>query len=135
MRLTTMLFLLACCAAAAGCGQADDRRQVRDVAEAFSGAVQAGDGAAACALLSRFAAEEVESQEGAPCDEAIVALDLPDDPVEQVRVYITSAQVQLAGGGYAFLDRARDGWRLTAVGCRFEDGKPRDRPATCEVQA
>lgn len=135
MRLTAVTIVLIACLAAAGCGQSEDRRQVRDVAEAFAGAVQAGDGAAACALLSRFAAEEVESQERAPCEQAILSLDLPDDPVEHVRVYITSAQVEQAGGAYAYLDRARDGWRLTAVGCTFEDGKPRDRPATCEVQA
>jgi hypothetical protein len=135
MRLTSVPIALAVCLAAAGCGQSDARRQVRDVAEAFTRAVQAGDGAAACALLSRFAVEDVEARERAPCERAILALDLSDAPVERVGVAITSAQVRQAGGTYAYLDRARDGWRLTAVGCRFEDGKPRDRPATCEAAA
>lgn len=137
MRAPTPLLpiLLVSAVVGGGCGQADDRRQVRTVASDFSTSLSDGDGATACAQLSQPTVDELESQERAPCEEAILELDLSPAPVEHVRVYVTSAQVELGGGELAFLDRVRDGWRLTAIGCRFEDGKPRDRPATCEVQA
>lgn len=136
MRLTAALpLLVAAGLLSGGCGQADDRRAVRDVAQAFGAALERHDGAAACALLTDPLVTELESQERAPCAQAVLDLGLTPAPVTGSRVYVTSGQVELADGETAYLDRARAGWRLSAIGCRFEQGKPQDRPATCEAQA
>jgi hypothetical protein len=34
-----------------------------------------------------------------------------------------------------FLDRGPQGWRISAVGCRAQDGPPLDVPMQCEAQA
>jgi hypothetical protein len=118
-----------------GCAQSDDRAQVRDVAQRFSAALTGGDGAVACSLLDAAARSALEQQEQEACPQAIGRLALSPSAVRRVRVYITNAQVELGDGEVAFLDRAREGWRLSAVGCRFEHGKPHDRPATCELES
>ena len=127
--------LIAVAAAGVGCGGTDERAQVREVAQQFTTALERGDGAAACALLDGPTRAALTEQEQSPCADAIGGLGLRRAPVEAVRVYVTSAQVRLASGEVAFLGRAREGWRLSAVGCRFEDGKPRSRPATCELES
>lgn len=38
-------------------------------------------------------------------------------------------------GESVFLDKGPDGWKLSAIACKVEDGKPRDRPLDCEVEA
>jgi len=133
--LSIILAGLLAAAALAGCGQSEDRDQVRDVAAAFSAALGDGDGAAACEQLSEPTVEALEEQEQAPCEEAIGELRLDADEVAHVRVYVTNAEAEYASGERAYLDRSHDGWRMSAVGCRFEDGKPQSRPATCEVES
>lgn len=132
--LTTLVLALAALSAA-GCGQSEDRDQVRAVAERFSAALRDDDGAAACALLDAPTREALEQQERTGCAAAIGGLGLQPAAVGEVRVYVTNAQVELAGGEVAYLGRGRDGWRFSAVGCRFEDGKPQSRPATCELES
>ena len=48
---------------------------------------------------------------------------------------MTNAKADLSGGESAFLSREPDGWRLTAIGCKAETRKPRDRPFDCELEA
>jgi hypothetical protein len=133
----SLLGIAAALAAAAltGCGQSGDRDQVREVASRFAAAIADGDGPAACEQLSEATMEALEQQEGSACPTAIGKLRLDGGDVAHVRVYVTNAQVVYGSGESAFLDRGRAGWRLTAVGCRFDDGKPRDRPATCELES
>jgi len=134
-RTTTLLAALLAVAALSACGQSDDRDQVRDVAARFASALADDDGAVACAQLSDAAAQTLEQEERAPCEQAVTELGLDPGAVAKVRVYVTNAQAVYASGERAYLDRSSDGWRLSAVGCRFEDGKPRSRPATCELEA
>lgn len=130
-----ILVVLVAAAAFAGCGQSEDRDQVRDVAAGFATAVAEGDGEAACRLLGEATVEELEQQEGEPCRSAVLQLRLDPGAVAKVRVYVTNGQAVYDTGESSFLDRGADGWRLTAIGCRFEDGKPQSRPATCEAQS
>jgi hypothetical protein len=65
---------------------------------------------------------------------AVRELTLRGRRVLRARVYITNALVDLDGGERAFLGREPGGWKLSAVGCRFDEGKPRDRPADCEAE-
>jgi hypothetical protein len=129
--------LLLCALATAGCGRADDRDQARAAAERLYAAIDADDGAAACRELSPQAAEELESQEQSPCEEAVLdpnLLDLqPGTPsAESVELFLTSAAVRLTGGDMVFLDETKQGWRVSAFGCREQAP---DAPAKCEVQA
>ncbi len=138
MRTSRSLIALtaAIAAAASGCGTGDDREQARTVVERFYAAVRAGDGARACAQLSAATASALEDQEQRPCAQAVEELDLRTGAaVGPAVVYVTAAKVDLHGGESAFLDREPTGWKLTAVGCRPEQGKPTARPMTCELEA
>ena len=47
----------------------------------------------------------------------------------------TAAKVDLSGGESVFLGREEDGWKLSALACKAEEGKPADRPWECEVES
>jgi hypothetical protein len=132
-RRASLLLVLAL--ALAACGQSGDRAAARSVTEAFLAAYEAGDGADACAQLSSDTRTAVESQEQAACARAVTALDLDGGAVARVEVYVTNAKVDLTTGESAFLSEESDGWRLSALGCRPNDGKPADRPFECELEA
>jgi hypothetical protein len=118
-RLVTVAAVCAlACATAVGCGTGDRERDVAAVVERFESALERGDGAAACAELTAAAATAAEQQEQAPCEEAILRLDLPRKAAaRKSRVYLRSASVELAGGGAAFLDEGPAGWKISAAGC------------------
>jgi hypothetical protein len=121
--------------ALAGCGRGDDVAATQAVAERFFAAVQSGDGERACAQLSPDTRAELESREQRACRDAVTELQLEGGRVARVEIYVTNAKVELSGGEAAFLDQGEEGWRLSAVGCRAEDGKPADRPYDCELEA
>ncbi len=134
-RLAICLTAVVAAAAAGGCGAAGERDAVRASAERFYAAVEEGDGAAACAQLSGQTAQALAQQARAPCRSAVLDLRVGRGGVASVTVAITSAEVRLADGEAAFLDRARHGWLLTAVGCRFDQGAPQRVPADCEADS
>jgi outer membrane murein-binding lipoprotein Lpp len=116
----------------AGCGTSADRRQARAAAERFATAVQAGDGATACAQLSPALRRQlVKDEPGKRCAKAVLGLSVHGRRASAVRVYATSAEVELAGGDTLFLDDTSEGWRLQAVGCHPNG----DGPYECEEQA
>jgi hypothetical protein len=117
------------------CGRSGDRGQVSAVTQRFLQAVRDHDGARACALLSTQTAQQVAQQAGTSCRKAVVDLKVAPHAVTRVQVYITNAKVDLAGGESAFAELTTNGWRLSAVGCTPDGGKPADRPYTCEAQA
>lgn len=122
-------------AAAGGCGTGDDRAQVDAVVDGFYAALEAGDGARACALLSGPAADALAQQEGKPCPRAVIGLDVQPGAIASTEIYIVNAKVDADSGETTFLSRERDGWRISAVACAPADGKPADRPYECEVEA
>jgi hypothetical protein len=120
---------------ASACGRSGARDDARGATEAFLAAYTAGDGEAACAQLSREARESLERAEGSPCPRAVTQLRLVPGQVARVEVYVTNARVRLSTGESAFLSEEAGGWRLTALGCRPEDGAPTRHPLTCELEA
>lgn len=118
----------------AGCGQADDRDAVRATTQRFVAAYAADENETACQALSKDTVKELESQEGAPCPEAIGKIALDGGKVEDVQVTVTNAKVDLATGESVFLSEQSDGWKITALGCRSA-GKPADEPFDCELMA
>jgi hypothetical protein len=120
------------CATAAGCGTGDRERDAAAVVERFQSALERDDGAAACAELSASAASAAEQEEQAPCEEAIVRLELPRDVAPgKGRVYLRSASVELTGGGTTFLDEGPGGWEVSAAGCTPTSP---GRPYECELE-
>jgi hypothetical protein len=119
----------------AGCGVGDDRDAARTVTQRFYAAVAADDGAGACKELGEDTIKQLESQSGHDCAAAVTQLELSPGAVTSVAVYATNAKVDLDSGESAFLSPEPDGWRLSAIGCKPEEGKPRDRPLDCEVEA
>jgi hypothetical protein len=120
---------------AAGCGSSDDRDQARATVERFYDAVRADDGQAACEELGDPLLEQVESQTQQSCDSVITRFEYEGEAVTAVEVYITNAKVDLRSGESAFLSREDDGWRLSAIACKAEKGKPADRPFECEAES
>ncbi len=118
-----------------GCGTSDDRQESREAVERFYAAIEADRGDDACAELSVPARQELESQEDKACGAAVTELKLEGGAVAVSRVFATNAKVDLRSGESAFLSREAEGWKLSAVGCKPEDGKPRDRPFDCELAA
>ena len=127
--------LIACVVAATGtllggCGREGARDAVRQTAERFYGAVQAKDGAKACAALEADTREQLEKEEMKPCDEAVLAVELQGGPATRAKVWETSAEVHLAGGDTVFLDETDDGWRVSAAGCK---PTTEQEPYDCEL--
>jgi hypothetical protein len=119
----------------AGCGRGDDRAAVRAVTARFFAGLSSQEGRAACAQLSLSTRAQLQSQEQKACSKAVTALELQRGAVMRVEIYLRSAAVELSSGETAFLDQGKQGWRLSAVGCRPENGKPADRPYDCELES
>jgi hypothetical protein len=118
-----------------GCGTSDDREQAREVVTRFYDAIRADRPEEACAQLSGPARSALESQTGQSCRGAITRLDYRPGEVVGAQVFITNAKVDLDSGESAFLSREAKTWKISALACKPEKGKPRDRPFECEVEA
>jgi hypothetical protein len=132
-RFALVLAVLA--TALTGCGTADDREEASVVVERFYQAVRQDQGERACGLLSSATAQALASQSGQSCHDVVTRLDYEGGAVERAQVFITSARVDLRGGESAFLDREPEGWRITAVACKAEEGPPNRHPMDCEAEA
>jgi hypothetical protein len=118
--------------ALAGCGANDRPDDVAAVAERFGAALEREDGVAACAELRETTASALEQQQGEPCEQAILRLELPSGgSAAGTSVYVTDASVVLAEGSTTFLDEGSDGWKVTAAGCR--PAAP-ELPYECELE-
>jgi hypothetical protein len=118
--------------AALGCGASDRESVAAAVAERFHAALGQGDGVAACAELSGETRSELEQQEGAPCEEAVLSLGLPTGGEAAVTdVYVRSASVVLVEGETTFLDEGSGGWKVSAAGCT---STAPDLPYDCELE-
>ena len=129
--LIAMLALIA----VAGCGTSDDRHEARAVVERFYDAVRHDRGEVACGQLTAATASAVASQSGEACRVAITQLEYGGGAIVRAQVFITSARVELRSGETAFLDRGPEGWRISAVACRAENGPPDEVPMQCEAEA
>jgi hypothetical protein len=126
-----MLLGLACLLSA--CGTSDREADAAAVVERFQTALAGADGAAACAELSEETSQALEQQEGEPCDEAILGVELPSGGrVGSTKVEVTSAAVSLIGGGTLFLNEAPGGWEISAAGC---SPTAPDLPFDCELES
>jgi hypothetical protein len=125
------------CLALSGCGTGGraESKEVGGIVSRFYSAIRAKDGVRACELLSQDTLDQLESQSQQTCHSVITRLDLHPAPVAAAHVFITNAQVRLANDELAFLGREPGGWKLTAIGCQPGPGKPRNRPADCEVES
>jgi hypothetical protein len=117
--------------AATGCGTGADARQAQTATEALYRAARAHDGATACAQLSPPLRKQLVADEGGPCAKAVLELALHGSRAGSVRVFATSAEVQLRGGDTVFLSATKLGWRVDAVGCRPQGQEPAD----CEAES
>jgi hypothetical protein len=117
---------------AAGCGAPDSAPDVDATVERFQTALDSGDGEQACEQLDEDTAAKLEQQQGAPCEEAILGIELPaGGTAANTSVYVTSASVTLDAGGTLFLDEAASGWEIAAAGCR---PTAPDLPLDCELE-
>jgi hypothetical protein len=115
----------------AGCGSVDERGDsAAAAATRMLSAVEAEDGAAACAVLAPDTTSELEESAGKPCAEAILEEDLPaPGAVTDAEVYGQWAQVRLTDDT-VFLGVFPGGWRVVAAGCTPRE----ERPYDCALQ-
>ena len=118
-----------------GCSSAPASDGPREVAVAYYDAIRDGRGREACELVSEPTIRQLESQAARACRDAITGLDHEGGTVTNVHVFVTSAKVDFSTGESVFLDEGPDGWKLSAIACRVEEGRPRDRPLDCEVES
>ena len=111
----------------------DETRRPRIGVVVFPGSNDDGD--AACEQRSESLLEQVESQTQQSCEGVITRFEYEGGEIVGAEVYITNAKVDLRSGESAFLGREDDGWKLSAIGCKAEKGKPADRPFECEVES
>jgi hypothetical protein len=130
-RRLRLLGWLALAGTLGGCSSlGPDTAGAAGAAQAFHVATARGDGSAACSRLSVRVAEELEHSARTPCEQAVLAADVPD--ASQVR------DVQVWGGrGLVVLDHDvvfvaefDAGWRVTAAGCSAR----KDRPYDCTLK-
>jgi hypothetical protein len=124
-----------CLGVLTACGRDEDRARVRSVTASFFSALERHDDGAACSQLSEDTRTELESQEKQRCPRALHALDLKSGSVTRVQVFVSNAKADLSSGESVFLAQGPNGWRLSAIGCEAQGGKPADRPYDCELQA
>jgi hypothetical protein len=117
--------------ALAGCGGPGGREDAAAaVAVRMLDAVDAGDGADACATLAPETLADLEQSADQPCAQAILDEDLPaPGRVTNTNVYGQWAQVRL-DTDTVFLAVFRGGWRVVAAGCQARG----DRPYDCTLQ-
>lgn len=108
-----------------GCGSAGSAAQ--EAAVGFYRATAAGEGTTACDLLAPGTRRELEQAEGAPCEEALASVGLPDvvdEPIATER-FGTQAQVRF-DADTVFLAEFDNGWKVVAAGCSPRDPLPYD---------
>ena len=119
----------------AGCGQSANRDTVRAVTDRFYSAVENHDVATACAQLAEPTVKTLEQDEKATCTKAVGELGLSPARITKVEVYVNNAKVDLANGASAYLENTKDGWRISALGCRPTEGDPEEQPQSCAVES
>lgn len=127
LRFPAVLVLAVALSGCSGVGEADEDG-AREAALAFYGQLDQPE--SACGMLAPGTLAELESSSG-PCPEALPEEDLPSAAsVRRIEVYNKQAMVEL-DQDVAFLAHFRDGWRVTAAGCKVS--RP-DRPLDCSVK-
>lgn len=97
-----------------------------NAAARFYQAIEANNGAAACALLAPRTLHEVEQSAQAPCETAILDEDIPaGGKVTKLRQYGTQAQARMSDDT-AFLAEFDNGWKVVAAACTPQGQLPYD---------
>jgi hypothetical protein len=128
-RVVTPLAAAALLVGAAGCGKSADQVEARRATTRFFAAVAAHQDATACRELAPQAVSGLQTSDSS-CAQQIGELKLTGGTVRSVRVWGDRAQVLLTRDT-VFLARFRDGWKVTAAGCRAQANGPYD----CDVEA
>ena len=113
----------------AGCGSAAED-SARETADQFVSALAGDDAERACQLIAQDTVNMLESLRPEGCAKALPSLDLPHDPVTEVRAWGDGAQVRTAGD-VLFLRELQSGWRVVAAGCTSVG---ENRPYECDLE-
>jgi hypothetical protein len=108
-----------------GCGDSEDLA-VEAVAADLLEATSAGDGQAACEVLSPHTRDELEHASGKSCERAILEEPIGrGGTVRDAQVFETMAQVRFEDET-VFLSRFDSGWLVVATACTPRPQRPYD---------
>lgn len=111
-------------AAATGCTPPEQKRAV-EAADGFTAAIEAGDGATACALLAPVTRAELEKSAGRDCVPAVLAEAVAAGARDEARTYGAMSQV-VYNEDVLFVGRFGDRWRVVAAACAKQPAAPYD---------
>ena len=103
--------------AASGCQGSGNPEAVSSAARSFVSALEHGDGAAACRLLTADAEKSVSGATDQSCRSAITSITIHGSAVREVQVWSDAAQVHI-GDGVLFLRHVDGSWQVSAAGCQ-----------------
>jgi hypothetical protein len=126
-RLSALLACALIALALGGCGRGADERTVGSVTAALLQAVEARTAAVACAQLTSAAVRSSRARRASPAAQAVTSVQASPGPVRRAAVYITSAKVDLTKRRERLPQPDLAGWKLSAVGCKPQAGKPADQ--------
>jgi hypothetical protein len=106
-----------------GCAAGPSRAGASAAAESFAAALEQGDGAAVCRLLSPRAAESAPGATDASCADAIKSVQENGRMASSVQVWGSAAQVRI-GSDVLFLQRLSGHWLVSAAGCQQQSVGP-----------
>jgi hypothetical protein len=137
LRIALLITIATAAGAAGGCGKGGtaDTDAARTSVERFYDAIRADDAETACRLLTPDALKALQSQTGEQCRNGITELELTGGAVVRTTVQELNAKVDLRTGESAYVDGSGPGWKLSALGCRPEEGDPKERPMDCELES
>lgn len=113
----------------AGCAASTQRSEVERVAVDFVTAIEGGNGAHACELLTPQAEESVSGVTDVACATAVLTVQENGTEVHEVQIWGDAAQVKL-GSDTVFLRELPDGWQVRAAGCDSQPSAAYD----CDVE-
>ncbi len=112
--------------AATGCAASPHRDVVAAIARSFVSAVERGDGATACRMLTDDAKQSASGAADVPCEKAITSVKEHGNVlVHGIQVWGDAAQVKVAAD-VLFLRRISGTWLVNAAGCTAQPKGPYD---------
>ena len=107
-----------------------EQDEAAGAADAYAAAIDAKDGAAACAALAPATVAELEQSAQKQCAQAVLDEATPPGARTETQTYGSMSRVRFEGD-VVFVGRYGDGWKVVAASC---EPRPDDAPYDCGIE-